>query len=147
MEALKPAANGHYLMWKSLDYIRLLIRLDHFLVPMQSTGNLGCFPQGKRAAIVFRRYPFFVCYCVQCFHFSVIHRTLTWTVESLTCVCSYACVYTQGWGTPTTSQHNILTWKNSQIVLVLQTGFEPLAMESVRSRGQRSTNWATTSMY
>ena len=37
---------------------------------------------------------------------SVIHRSLTW-------VCSYACVYTQGWGTPTTSQHNILTRKNS----------------------------------
>ena len=35
---------------------------------------------------------------------------------SLTCVRghSYACVYTRGLGTPTTSQHNILTRKNAQ---------------------------------
>ena len=33
-------------------------RLDNFLVQMQCTGNSGCFPWGKRAAIV-RRYPFF----------------------------------------------------------------------------------------
>ena len=38
---------------------------------------------------------------------SIIHRTLTWTIGSLTCVrdYSYACVYTQGLGTPTASQH------------------------------------------
>ena len=28
------------------------------------------------------------------------HRTLTWTTGSLTCVHSYACVYTRGRGTP-----------------------------------------------
>ena len=50
--------------------------------------------------------------CVQCFRVSTIHRTLRWITGSLTCVRSYACVYTQGWGTPT-SQHNILTQKNS----------------------------------
>ena len=37
----------------------------------------------------------------------------------------YACVYTQGFDTQTTSQHNILTQKNSQVFLVLRTGFEP----------------------
>ena len=40
---------------------------------------------------------------------SVIHQTLTWTTGSLTCVHSYACIYTRGWCTPTMSQHNILT--------------------------------------
>ena len=44
----------------------------------------------------------------RCFHVSVIHQTLTWTTGSLTCIRnnSYACVYTQGLGTPTVSQHN-----------------------------------------
>ena len=44
------------------------------------------------------------------FRVSVNHRTPTWTTGSLACVCdhSYACVYTQGLGTPTASQHNIL---------------------------------------
>ena len=76
----------------------------------QCTGNSGCFPRVKRAAIV-RRYPVFS--CVQGFHVSVIHRTPTWTTGSLTYVRSYACVYKRGCGTPTTSQHTILTWKNS----------------------------------
>ena len=53
---------------------------------MQCTGNSGCFPRGKRIAIV-RRYPvFWVFSCVQWFRVSVIHRTLTWTTGSLTCV-------------------------------------------------------------
>ena len=30
-----------------------------------------------------------------------------------------------GWATPTASQHNILTRKNSHFFLVLLTGFEP----------------------
>ena len=46
------------------------------------------------------------------FPVSVIHQTLTWTTGSLTCIRSYACVYTRGWGTQT-SQHNMLTRKNS----------------------------------
>ena len=55
---------------------------------------------------------------------SIIHRTLTWTTGSLTCVhsLSYACIW--GLATPT-SQYNIFTPKNSQILLVLLTGFEP----------------------
>ena len=36
--------------------------------------------------------------------------------------------------------------KLSQIFLVLRTGFEPLVMESIGSRGRRSTSWATTSL-
>ena len=41
------------------------------------------------------------------FRVSVIHRTLTWTTSSLTCVRDhyYACVNTRG--TPTASQHNM----------------------------------------
>ena len=43
------------------------------------------------------------------FRVSKIHRTLTWTTGSLTCVCyySYASIYTRGLGTPTARQHNI----------------------------------------
>ena len=98
---------------------------------MQCTGNSGCFPQGKRAAIV-RRYPgvilkknspvcsvfmFVTCKC----------NPPTWTTGSLTYVHdhSYACVFRQGLGTPM-SLHNILTQKNSQFFLLLQTGYEPL---------------------
>ena len=47
-----------------LDYIRS----HNFLVPVQCTGNLGCFPQGKRAATV-QRYPVF-CFFSQCAVFS-----------------------------------------------------------------------------
>ena len=72
--------------------------------------------------------------CVQCFLVSVIHQTLTWTTGSLTCIRdhSYVCVHThRGLGTPTTSQHSILTWiKRFSFFLVLQTGFEPLVFGS-----------------
>ena len=73
------------------------------------------FPLEKQAAIV-QRYPVlgWCLNCVQCFRVSVTHQTLTWATGSLTCVHdhSYACAYTQGLGTPITSQHNILTQKN-----------------------------------
>ena len=41
--------------------------------------------------------------------FSCFYNPLTWTTGSLTCERdhSYACVYTQGSGIPTMSQHNI----------------------------------------
>ena len=81
----------------------------------------------------------FVFSCVQCFRVSVIHQTLARTTGSLTCVRSYACVYAQGWSTPTMSQHYILTRKNSQFVLVLRMGFEPV-MESTGFQGRHSTN-------
>ena len=80
------------------------------------------------------------------FRVSTIHRTLTWTSGSLTCVPdhSYACVYTRGLGM-STSQHNIFdSEKLSQVCLVLltQTGFEPRVFGS---RARRSTHWATPS--
>ena len=81
------------------------------------------------------------------FDVSVIHQTVIWTVGSLTCIRDHscACVYTQGLGTPTASQHNIFdSEKLSQIFLVLLTraGFEPLILGS---RVRRSTNRATPS--
>ena len=94
--------------------VQVKIRLDHFLVPMQCMWKSGCFPRGSEQPYI-RRYPvFFFFPCVQCFCFSIIHRTLTWTTGSWTCVRdhSYACIYTRGLDTPT-SQHNILTRKNT----------------------------------
>ena len=96
----------------------------HFLVSMRNeTGNSGRFPQEKSAATE-SHYPTVINYKVHAgsFYVSVIHRTLTWTTRSFTCIRghSYACVYT-----PTTSQHDILIRKNSQFVLVFLTGFEP----------------------
>ena len=38
-----------------------------------------------------------------------------------------------------------LTRKNSQVFLVLLTGFEPRVMDSIVYRGRHSTNWAATS--
>ena len=73
---------------------------------MQCTGDSGCFHRGMRAAIV-RRYPVLFFPCVQYFRVSVIHRALTMTTGSLTCVRSYAYVFTRGWVTPTRSRHNI----------------------------------------
>ena len=121
------------------------IRLEYkFLVPMQCMGNSDCFPRWKRAATV-RRYP--VCFCPvssTCFRVSVIHRPLAWTTGSLTCLRDhcYAYLYTRGLGTPTTSQHNILTRKNSQ--------FFSCAPDGVRTSGlwisnRCSSNWATPS--
>ena len=53
-----------------------------------------------------QRYSFLQVYA-RSFSVSVIHRTLTWTTGSLTCVRdhSYGCEYTRRLGTPT-SQHN-----------------------------------------
>ena len=60
------------------------------------------------------------------FRASAIHRTLTWTTGSLTCIRdhSLACVYTRGfWGTPTASQHNIFdSEKLSQVVSCASVG-------------------------
>ena len=52
---------------------------------------------------------------------------------------------TRGWGTPTIeSAQRFDSKKLLQIVLVLRAGFEPKVMESIGSRGWRSTNCATT---
>ena len=52
-------------------------------------------------------------YSVHAACFYRIHQTLTWNTGSLSCQHdhSYACVYTQGLGTPTASQHNIFDSK------------------------------------
>ena len=66
------------------------------------------------------------------FRVSVIHRILTWTAGSFMCVCdhSYACVYTQGFGTLTVSQLNIFDLKKLTNLLVPLTVFEPQIIES-----------------
>ena len=82
------------------------------------------------------------------FRVSIIHRTLTWTTGSLTCVRnhSYACVCnTRGWGIPTASQHTIFVSEKLShmfIVLLTQAGFKPPVFGS---RVRRSTHWATPS--
>ena len=88
-KALKPAANGRYLMCKSLPYyFHLLYRSTFILLSVSAK-------------------------CMLSLRVAVIHRTLTWTTGSLTCIHCDACVYTWEWGTPKMSQHNILTRKNS----------------------------------
>ena len=59
------------------------------------------------------------------FHVSVIHQTLTWTTGFLMCIRdhSYACMYTRGLGTLTTS--HFLLGKTQKKFIVLLTGFEP----------------------
>ena len=49
--------------------------------------------------------------------------------------------YTHGGG----STHHFDTEKLSHMLVVLRTRFEPLVMESMGSRGRRSSKWATTS--
>ena len=78
------------------------------------------------------------------FCLSVIHRTLTWTTGSLTCVRdhSYACVYTRGGvgHKDSESAQHFDSEKHSQFFLVLLTRFEPRVFGS---QVRRSTNWAT----
>ena len=81
------------------------------------------------------------------FRVFVIHKTLTWTTGSVTCVRdqSYVCLYTRGLGTSIASQHNIFySEKLTNLFLVLLTGFEPRVMKSIGSWGRCSTNWATS---
>ena len=65
-----------------------------------------------------------------------IHRTLTWTTGTLTCVRNHCneCVYARGLGTPSTSQHILDTKK--PIFFVLLTGLEP------QSYGSRCCCWS-----
>ena len=105
----------YYLKKRVLFIIISQIRLDKIILLFQcntqSDRKFRLLSWGKRAAIDSIGPPsFFAFSCVQCFCVSVIHRTLTGTTGSLMCVHSYACVYTWGWGTPTRSQHNILTY-------------------------------------
>ena len=119
-------------------YLRLFIYyFVHFVVQkvISPIGNLGRF-QGKPAATTLINYKVHA----GSFHVSKIHRTLTWTTGSLTCLCghSYACIYTQGCGTPTASQNNIFDLESRVfLVLLMQTVFEP---QVFRSRIRRSAN-------
>ena len=114
-----------------------LLHFVHFVVPMGifPTGNLGHFSQGKPAATELEsHYPTLINNKVHAgsFHGSVIHRTLTWTTGSLSCIRDrfYVCVYTLGLGTPTASQHeNLRLGKTlTNFVLVLPTGVRTLSL-------------------
>ena len=102
---LKPVANGRCLACKSLDTTLLFkCTVQKYIYPSASKVYAGSF-----------RVP-------------VIHRTLTCTTGSLTCIRghSYACVDTRGLGTPHRQRVSTAFWtrKNSQVVLVPLTGFE-----------------------
>ena len=94
-------------------------------------GNSGHFPQGK-PAVTESRYPTQIYYKVHAgsFRVSIIHRTLTWTTGSVTCVRdhSYACLNTRGLGTPTASQRSIFDSEklsHNFFLCSFLTGFEP----------------------
>ena len=126
----------HVIRAKELDQIRL----DNFVVPMQCTGNWGCFPRGKRAAII-RRYPFFSPFLFPvCFH-NPPNSDMDYGIFN---VCTFLCVriYMGVGHTDNESAH--FDSEKLTNFLVLQTGFEPLVMESIGSRGRRSTNSATS---
>ena len=93
----------------------------HFIIPF---GNLDRLTWVRIQQPQEQRYPVLQVHAGS-FRVSVIYRSLTWTTGSLTCVGddSYACVYTRGLGTPTTSQYNIFySEKLSNLFLMLLTG-------------------------
>ena len=109
---MKPAANGRYLVCKSLDTTLLFIfTVQKYIYPSVSKVHAGYF---------------LVC---------VIHRTLTATAGSLTCVREhvYACVYTWGLGTPTASQHIIFDSEKEKDEINV-----PIALSAFRDGDQRS---------
>ena len=75
-------------------------------------GKFGLLSPGKASSHSTALPIFVVISCVQCFRVSVIHRTGTWTTGYLTCVRSYVCAYTRGWGTPTSESAQHFAWKN-----------------------------------
>ena len=92
----------------------------HFVIPMAifPMGKSGRFAQGKPAATESRYPNAYSNYKVHAgsVRVSIIHRTLTWTTGSLTCVRdhSYACVYIQGgWAHPQRVSTTFLTRRNS----------------------------------
>ena len=94
---------------------------------MLSHGKFGSLPQGKPAATQ-SRYPTLINYKAHTgsFRVSVIHRTLTWTIGSLTSVLDhpYVCVYTRGLGAHRQRVSRTFFFdseKLSQFFLVLQT--------------------------
>ena len=102
--ALKPAANGRYLLCKS-----------DTILPLKSTVRKRIYPSVSKVQ-------------AGSFRVSVIHRTVTWSTGSSTCVRGHSCecVYTRGlgWAHQQRISTTFLTRKNSQICLVLLTGLE-----------------------
>ena len=54
------------------------IRLDNFLVPIQCTDNLGCFPPGKASShsTVLPSFSLSLCAVFSCFHTPAVRPTL-----------------------------------------------------------------------
>ena len=117
MKALKPAANGRYLMCKSLPcYFHLLYRSTFIF--LSAKCMLGLF------VLRFRNPP------------SSDMDYRIFNVRTFLCVRVHTGVeHTDG-----ESAQQFDSEKLSQIFLVLRTGIEPLVMESIGSRGRRSTN-------
>ena len=114
---MKPAANGRYLVCRSLDTTLLF----KFTVPKHIYPSISKVHAGS-------------------FRVSVIHQTLTWTAGSITCVhdYSYACIYTQGCMSivvegfllylPSMSFHHQLCWGCLHIVLRWKTAVGKLCL-------------------
>ena len=102
-----------------------------FLSQFNAWEIRAAFPGGKRAVIV-QRYPVLVCFsCVQCFravNSDMDYRILN--VRTLLCVRIHT-----GVGHTDESAQHFDSEKLSQILLVFPTGFEPLVMEFIGSRG------------
>ena len=103
-------------------------------------GKFGLLSSGKRAAIV-RRYSFFP--CVQRFRVSIIHRTLTmdygiFNVRTFLCVRMHT-------GLGQIDNESAQHFDSEKLHIVLVCSGRDWNLESIGSRGQRSTNWATTS--
>ena len=105
-----------------------------FYTLLSLSGNLGHLTRVRLQQPQEQRYPVLLVHAGS-FHVFVIHRTLslTWTTGSLTGIRdhSYVCVYTMGLGTPTVSQHNILTWKNSQMQVLFSHCFDLIEFRCV----------------
>ena len=111
-------------------------------------GKFRLISQGKASShsmALPNFWGFFLCAVFLC---SVIHRTLTWNTGFLTCIRSYVMrAYTQHGGGAHRQRVSATFWlgKTHKFFIALRTGFESLVMESIGSRGRRSTNWAATS--
>ena len=109
-------------------------------------GNSGDFPKGKPAATE-SRYPSLINDNVHAgsFRVSVIHRTLTWTTVSLTCVRDHAYPH-RGWlGTDSESAQHFWLGKTLRNVSCAPNADRARTLSLFRSRVRRCTNWATPS--
>ena len=105
--------NGEVMKRTHAFFCFLFFCCKHLLIPFGKFGPpyLGKAVAAARAALPMQSYNCML----DLFRVSVIHRTLTWTPGSLTCVRdhSLACIYTQGLGTSTAIITTFLTRKNS----------------------------------